>query len=242
MVAKKISLKCQPRKVLGRKVKTLRREGILPANIYGKKMKSQAVQVATADFQKVFQEAGETKVVNLQVKGKRTSLPILIHNPQLQPVTGEFLHIDFHRVSLEEKVTAMIPLELKGKAPAAESGEGVLITLLSELEVEALPTDLPDKLEVEISKLEKIDDALRVKDIKVDRKKVKILAEENEMVVKIEKPTEEEEKPVEEAVPSEEEEKPEEKVEKEIEEKKAEEKKEVVEKKAPEEKKPTKKT
>lgn len=201
-MAKKISLKCEKRKVLGRQVKKLRREGILPANIYGKEIKSQAVQLTRIDFMKAYQEAGETSLVELEVGGKKPGLPVLIHSPQVDPVTGDFLHVDFHRVSLKEKVTTMIPVELVGKAPAAESGEGVLITILSELEVEALPTDLPDKFEVDISKLEKIDDAVRIKEIKVDKKKVAILANENQIVVKIEKPIEEEEvKPVEEEAP-----------------------------------------
>lgn len=191
----------------------------MPANIYGKEMKSLAVQMPLTDFEKVYRSAGETNIVDLAVAGQKKVLPVLIHNPQVDPVSGDFLHVDFHRVSLKEKVTTMIPVELKGKAPAAESGEGVLITILSELEVEALPTDLPDKLEVDISKLAKIDDAVRVKEIKIDKKKVKILADENQIVAKIEKPVEEEEevKPVEEEVPAEEEkveeERPEEKVE-----------------------------
>lgn len=178
----------------------------MPANIYGKEMKSQAVQMPLKDFGKAYRLAGETNIVDLAVAGQKKVLPVLIHNPQVDPVSGDFLHVDFHRVSLKEKVTTMIPVELKGKSAAAESGEGVLITILSELEVEALPTDLPDKLEVDISKLAKIDDAVRVKEIKIDKKKVKILADENQIVAKIEKPVEEEEevKPAEEEVPAEE--------------------------------------
>ncbi len=199
-MAKKISLKCTPRKVLGRKVKALRREGVLPVNIYGKEMKSQALQLPLVDFVKAYRMVGETNIVDLMIAGQKKVLPVLIHHPQVDPVTGDFLHVDFHKVSLKEKVVTMIPVELKGKSAAAESGEGVLITILSELEVEALPTDLPDKLEVDISKLAKIDDAVRVKEIKIDKKKVKILADENQIVVKIEKPAGEEEevKPAEE--------------------------------------------
>lgn len=204
-MAKKVSLKAKKRKILGRAVKTLRREGILPGNVYGKGMKSQAVEVDLVDFRKVYQEAGETKLVDLEAGEGKKALPVLINNLQVHPVSGDFLHVDFHRVSLKEKVTATVPVELKGKAPVAESGEGVLITLLPELEVEALPVDLPEKLEIDISNLKKIDDSVRVKEIKIDKKKVAILAGENEMVAKIEKPTEEEEeKPVEEVAVEEE--------------------------------------
>lgn len=203
-MVKKISLKADKRKVLGRKIKVLRREGILPANIFGKDFKSEAIQLKLADFKKVYAESGETTLLELEVAGEK-ALAVLIHNLAVHPVSGDFLHVDFHKVSLADKVTAKVPVELVGKAPAAESGLGVLITLLSELEVEALPTELPEKLIVEVAKLEKVDDAVRVKDIKIDKEKVKILAEENQIVVKIEKPTVEEvvAKPAEEAVPAE---------------------------------------
>jgi large subunit ribosomal protein L25 len=195
-MAKKISFKADKRKTLGRAVKKLRKEGILPGNVYGKDLKSQALQVGLADFKKVYKQAGETGVVDLKISGSKNAWPVLIHNVQTDPVTSEFLHVDFHRVSLKEKVIATVPVELKGKAPGAESSKGILLTLMSELEVEALPTDLPESLELDITGLKKIDDVLRVKDIKVDRKKVEIKAEENQLVVKIEKPAkEEEEKP-----------------------------------------------
>lgn len=193
---KKIELKVQARKVLGRKVKKLRREGILPANIYGKKIPSQAVAVPLADFKKVYKEVGETGVVYLLIGTSKTERPALVHNVQLDPVQDTFLHADFHQVSLKEKVTAGVPIEIKGKAPAEDKGL-VLLTLLDEIEVEALPTDLPDKFEVDVSKLEAVDQGISIKDLKFDRKKVKPLVEsEEELIVKISEPTpEEEEKP-----------------------------------------------
>lgn len=236
----KIKLKVQRRKILGRKVKALRREGILPANIYGKKIKSQAVAVPLADFKKVFKEAGETGVVYLMLDKSREERPVLIHNVQLDSVKDTFLHADFHQVSLKEKVTASVPIEIKGKAPAEEK-DLVLLTLLDEIEVEALPTDLPDKFEVDVSKLEEVDQGVSIKDLKFDRKKVKPLVDEEELIVKVSEPT-----------PEEEEEKPEEKVEEEAapeaeeaEEKEAKEKAPAAEKKKeakegkPEEKKPS---
>jgi large subunit ribosomal protein L25 len=195
---KKSKLEVQKRKVLGQKVKKLRLEGFLPANIYGKKIKSTAVQVNLKDFEKVYREAGETGVVELRVKGEKKTRPVLIHNLQVHPVTNGPLHADFHQISLKEKTTVEVPIELIGEAPAEKEGIGILVTLFSSLEVEALPTDLPEKLEVDITKLEKVDDVVRVKDIKVDKKKVKILANENEIVAKIEPPAKEEAPPEEE--------------------------------------------
>lgn len=180
----KIKLEAKKRKVLGRKVKKLRREGILPANLYGKKIKSQALGVLVKDFLKVYQEAGETGLVDLKIDGE--TKPVLIHNVQFHPVTDQPIHIDFHQVSLTEKTTATIPIELVGESPAAEKKIGILIQPLSELEVEALPGDFPEHLVVNISSLKEVDDALTVGDIEVDKKKVKILANEKEIVAKIE--------------------------------------------------------
>jgi len=190
----KILLNAQKRTILGRKVKKLRAEGILPANIYGKDIKSLAVQVDLKDFNTVFKTAGETNIVYLSIeKQKGKEKPILIHNVQVDPVSDELLHVDFHQVDLTKKVTADIPLEIKGEAPAVEKG-GVLVQLMDEVEVEALPTDLPDKIEVDVSKLAEIGDTIVLKDLKIDTKKVK-LTEENlkTVVAQIEEPTKEKE-------------------------------------------------
>lgn len=193
MSTKKPTLEAQKRKIFGRKIKKLRAEGVLPANVYGSKIKSTAIQVDLKDFEKIYQEAGETGIINLKVKGEKKVRPVLIHNLQLDPVTNLPLHVDFHQIKLKEKTTVEVPVELVGEAPAEKEGVGILVTLLNSFEVEALPADLPEKLEVDISQLVKVDDVVRVKDIKIDEKKVKILADENEIVVKIEPPTKEEE-------------------------------------------------
>jgi len=181
----------QKRKILGRKVKQLRREGILPANLFGKKIKSQALQVNQKELLAVFEKVGETGLVDLAID-KQKPRPVLISNVQLDPATDAPLHVDFHQVDLKEKTVAMVEISLVGKSPAVEKEEGVLIQMLSEVEVEALPVDLPDHLEVDISSLKVIDDAVRVKDIKVG-KGIEIKAEANEMVAKISAPTKEEE-------------------------------------------------
>lgn len=205
---KKPKLEVQKRKIFGRKVKKLRAEGVLPANIYGAKIKSTAVQVDLKKFEEAYKQVGETGIVDLKVKGEKEPRLILIHNLQLDPVTDLPLHADFHQVKLKEKITVEIPIEMIGEAPAEKERVGILVSLLDSLEVEALPTDLPEKFEVDVSKLEKIDDAIRVKDIKVDEKKIKILVSENEVVVKIEPLAKEEvlpseEKIVEEEIPEE---------------------------------------
>ena len=146
-----ISLSAQIRKVVGRKVKNLRSQGILPANVYGKKIKSQSISVPLKEFLKVFSETGETKLVDLQLDGKK--LPVLINNVSLHPLNGSPLHADFHQVDLKEKVTAHVSVAILGEAPAVKEKLGVLLTNLDELEVEALPADLPEKIEIDVSLL-----------------------------------------------------------------------------------------
>ncbi|MFC1727189.1 50S ribosomal protein L25 [Patescibacteria group bacterium] len=184
-------LKAQKRKILGRKVKKIRREGILPANLYGKKVKSQSLQVDLKNFWSVYEGAGETGVVDLIIENETKTRPVLIHNVQNDPVSDRPLHVDFFQVSLKEKVTTEIPIELVGESSAVKDKVGILVQQLSEVEVEALPTDLPDKFSVDIGKLKEVDDSFIVADLKV-AKGVKILASKKQIVVKIEPPTKEE--------------------------------------------------
>jgi len=200
----KNTLKAEKRKVLGRKVKKLRREGVLPANIYGKKIKSLSIKFPVVDFEKVYKAAGETGIVEIAI-GKQKK-PVLISNVQLDPVTDKPLHVDFHQVDLKEKTTADVPIELIGESPAEKQGLGTVVQSINEIEVEALPKDLPDKFEIDLSKLVKVEQTVQVKDLVVDTKKVKILAEAEQMIVKVEPPRKEEEvapPPPEEEVPEE---------------------------------------
>ena len=179
----KHKLKAEKRKIIGRKVKKLRQEGILPANIYGKGIKSLTVQISVKDFLKVYQEAGETGVIELSV-GDGESHPVLVHNLQFHPVTGQPLHVDFHQVSLTEKVRATVPVVTKGTAPAVAQKTGVLLTPLDEIEVEALPGDLPEHIEVDISSFAEVDQEIKISDLKIPEK-VTVLADPNLVVVKI---------------------------------------------------------
>lgn len=162
----KIQLKAGKRTVTGRKVKKLRAQGQVPANIYGKHIKSEAVELAIKDFTSVFAKAGATGLIELSL-GSETR-PVLIHKVQYHPTSNEPLHVDFYQVNLKEKVTAKVPLILTGEAPAVKDKVGVLLHTLSVVEVEALPTDLPDKIEVDVSGLKVLQDHIKVGDLKVN--------------------------------------------------------------------------
>ncbi|HJY98297.1 MAG TPA: 50S ribosomal protein L25 [Patescibacteria group bacterium] len=186
----KRELKAEIRKISGRKVKNLRKDGLLPGNVFGKKIKSQAIQVPLKDFVKVYKDVGETGLVTLAV-GKEER-PVLVHNLQVDPVKNTPVHVDFLQVDLKEKVTAGVPVELTGESPAEKQGVGTVVQQLMEIEVEALPTDLPEKFEVNVEALSEVDQAIYVKDIKVDRAKVEIKADAEALVAKVEPPQKEE--------------------------------------------------
>jgi len=180
---KAIDLKAEKRTILGKKVKTLRREGKIPAHIFGKGIKTLHVSVGDRDFLKVFGEAGETGIVNVKVDSGEH--PVLIRNVQENPVTGVPLHIDFYQVNLKEKVAVNVPLEFEGEPLAVERKEGLLLTPISEIEIEALPADLPEVVKVDVSKLERIDDTIHVKDLKIDKTKIEVLSDPEAIVATI---------------------------------------------------------
>jgi large subunit ribosomal protein L25 len=193
MTKDKHTLTVEPRKITGRKVKILRREGLAPANIFGSKIKSAGIQVDAKQFLKLYDQVGDTGLIDLQVKGEKQARPTLVHLLQTHPVTGQLLHVDFRQVDLTQKITAHVPVELVGESPAVEQKGGILVHSLDEVEVEALPADFPDKFEIDISSLLEIGDSLHVSDLKVDAAKVVIQTPPDTVVASVEAPKEEEE-------------------------------------------------
>lgn len=182
----KIILKAKLRKLVGRKVKLLRKEGILPANIYGKKIKSESIQIDLKEFLDVYKKVGDTKLFYINER------PVLVANIQKNPVSDALLHVDFHQVDLKEKVEAKVPVELTGESPAEKQSIGTVVQYINEVEVEAFPTNLPEKFVVDISKLTEVDQAIFVKDIKVDKSKVEIRTDVESILAKVEPPQKEE--------------------------------------------------
>ena len=179
---KKYTLSAQKRDLVGRKVKSLRVKGEIPATVYGKDVKSVSVAVAQDAFTKIYSTAGETGLVELSVAGDIR--PVLIHTVQKHPVTGVILHVEFYQVNLKQKVKTNVPIEFTGDAPAVAQKVGVLLTLIDEVEVEALPTDLPEKILVDVSALAGVDQEVKVGDIKVPAG-VSILTTPDQSVVRV---------------------------------------------------------
>src|SRR3989344_6517116 len=171
----RIALNAKERNTFGKKVKSLRKEGLLPANVYGKKKDSEAVLLDLKDFLPIYHKAGETGLINLKIGDERVR-PVMIKDVQYDPSKGAPLHVDFYAVNLTEKVQVAIPVIVIGEEPEkVHLGEAMVIHPLGEIQVEALPTDLIEKIEVDQSKLVEIEDTIFVKDLDVDREKITIL-------------------------------------------------------------------
>lgn len=180
---KKHTLKAEKRTLAGRKVKTLRAKGLLPATLYGKHVKSESLSVGLEDFQKVYEQARETGLVELTGAGEG-SKPVLIHTVQRHPVTQIPLHAEFFQVDLKEKVKTRVPIVLVGEAPAVHEKLGVLLTVADEVEVEALPTNLPEHIELDVSSLAQVNAELHVSDIHAPEG-VAILTDRGQTIVKV---------------------------------------------------------
>ena len=181
----RLSLQAEERKIVGKKVKNLRRDGKLPGHVFGKGLDTEVVAVEVKDFLKTFHQAGETGLIDLKI-GKEKVRPVLIRDVQYDPVKGSPIHIDFYQVNLSEKVKVSVPIVQIGEPPeAVHLGEAIVLQTVNELEVEALPTDLPEKIEVDIASLKAIDDAISVSQLSLDREKVTIHADPEEIVIKL---------------------------------------------------------
>jgi large subunit ribosomal protein L25 len=160
----RVELKASRRQVLGKAVKRLRRQGLTPANIYGRGVQSLAIQVPTHDLWHLLRHAGRHEIVYLQVDGEEER-PCFIRAVQKDPITDQLLHVDFQQVSLTERVRLEVPLHLVGEAPAVDRYGAVVLQLLDVVLVEGLPTALPPFIEVDISRLEAPDSLLHVSDL-----------------------------------------------------------------------------
>jgi len=164
---KQLELKAEKREVSGKKVKNLRAEGLVPAVVYGKETPSVILALDAHNFAKIYKKAGESTILKLNIEGEKELRNVLVTEAQLHPVTDEILHIDFYQVRMDEKIKTEVPLKIVGESPAVENLNGVLLINQDEVEVESLPGDLPHEIEVDISSIVELDQAILVKDLKL---------------------------------------------------------------------------
>ena len=152
---------------LGVKLNTLRKEGGIPAVFYGLRKKTTPITMSIIEFKKIWRQAGESSAVKISLP--EGDIDALIHEVQVDPITDEPTHADFLAIDMKKKIQVKVPLEFEGIAPAVKNGIGNLVKVLHEVEVEALPSDLPHTLIVDITKLETVENQIFVSDIKLPK-------------------------------------------------------------------------
>lgn len=185
-----ITLAAEKRTVIGKAVKALRRKGFLPAVMYGRKEDSQSISVPVKDFGKVLQAAGESTLITLSLAGKEHN--VLIHDVLLDPLTEKPLHADFLAVEMDKTLETEIPLEFIGESPAVKNEGGILIRVMHEVEVSALPKDLPHTIIVDVLRLARVGDRITLGDLKLSSG-VTLIGDPGEVVALVESPRSEEE-------------------------------------------------
>lgn len=182
------------RNKFGKQNKNLRKTGEIPAVLYGYNVENTAVSLNLRDFAKIFKFAGESTIVNLNLKqedGKITKKPVLVYDADLDPVSGQIRHADLYVVNMAEKITATIPLVFVGESNAVKAFNGILLKNIHEVEVESLPQDLPHEIKVDISVIENLDGHILVKDLNLPGN-VKIMSNPEDVVVVVKPPRTEE--------------------------------------------------
>jgi large subunit ribosomal protein L25 len=194
--AVRTELNAARREVLGKKVRRLRRQGLTPANIFGRALDSLAVQVSSDELRHMLHSAGRNEIVYLRLDSDEPR-PTFVRDIQRHPISDVILHVDFLQISLKEKVKLEVQLHLVGLPPAVDKYGGILVHGLDRVTVEALPAEVPSVIEVDVSGLEEIDQALHVSDLRVPEG-VTILTDPEQVVAKVSPPAvvreEEEEK------------------------------------------------
>lgn len=196
-----LTLSVKIRKKFGKKVKNIKKAGILPGVLYGPRLKgNQHLEINLKEFEKVYKEAGESSLISLDIEEKK--IPVLIHDLQKDSLTGEFIHVDFYQPKLEKEIEVKIPLIFESEAPAVKELGGTFIKHISEVRVKALPQNLPHGIKINIGGLKTFEDTVLIKDL-VAPEGVKILNNPGEIIASVvspEKVEEELEKPIEEKV------------------------------------------
>jgi large subunit ribosomal protein L25 len=180
MASKEFSIDAEIRDIFGKKVKYIRNNNGIPAIIYGGDDKPLSITIKKNEFLKLYRDVGQRHVVNIQIDKKK--FPVIVYKYQKHPVYEDFIHVDFKRVKMNEKIHAEIPLIFTGESPAVKNLGAILFTQLHEVEVIALPNDIPENIEINLDKLENVDEAIHVSDI-ADIKNVEIITSKESGIV-----------------------------------------------------------
>jgi len=195
------SFKVSTRVVSGKKTRFLRRDGITPAHLFGQGLDSVAVQCPTSDLQRAIAQKGTTRLMDLRLDTEKEARSVFIREIQRNAISGELIHVDFYQVNKNRKIRVAVPVILVGDAPAAKLKNNIIEQLMNEVEVESLPGDLPPQIEVDITPLAEVNQAIHIRDIKV-KSGVAIITAPELLIVKVSTIAEEKEEVVVAAAPT----------------------------------------
>jgi large subunit ribosomal protein L25 len=187
----KLVVSVQSRELAKEKARELRRKNYIPGIVYGSKSENKLIKVNREEFEKVFREIGESTLINLKIDSQEVG-KVIINDYQVDPVDGNIIHFDLYQVRMDKKIIAKIHIKFVGEPPAVKNEGGVLVKSHDKLEIKCLPADLIHDLEVDISKLENVDDLIRIKDLKVSDR-IEVLSDPEEVIVSIMPPRSEKE-------------------------------------------------
>jgi large subunit ribosomal protein L25 len=181
-------LQVAKRTVLGKKVATLRRDGITPANIFGHKVESTAVQVGTNELTHLLRASSRNAIINVSVEGEGAPRTVVVRDLKRHAVTGRLLHVDFYQVSMTEKMRADVPVVLVGHADAVSTYQGILLQTLESIAIEALPADIPAQFECDVTPLTELDTSIHVRDLAIDTSKITLHTDLDVVVARVAAP------------------------------------------------------
>ncbi|HEY92617.1 MAG TPA: 50S ribosomal protein L25 [Dehalococcoidia bacterium] len=181
---KGLALPASKRNVLGKKTRFLRRQGIIPTHLFGHGLESVPLQCDTAELQRIIAQAGTTRLIALEIEGDKQPRSVFIREIQRDACTGALLHIDFYQVRKKERIKVDVPIVPVGEAPALKEKGRSLIHGITSLSVECLPDRLPPQIEVDLSPLEDVEQAIYVKDIAISPD-ITVITAPDQLVMKV---------------------------------------------------------
>ena len=184
-MAKHAELRAETRELLGKKVRRLRQQGLLPATVYGQGNKPQSIQIAAHDLRGVLKSVGRTQVIDLKIDNQRAR-PVFIRQTAVDAKRNMILHVEFYQANMRERLTSRIPIQFVGESQAVKDG-GIFLAVLDHVDVESLPDDVPTALEADVSAIEEINESLHIGDLNAPDG-VTVLTPAEEIVAKVNPP------------------------------------------------------
>ncbi|MFQ5997335.1 MAG: 50S ribosomal protein L25 [Dehalococcoidales bacterium] len=178
-----LKLQATHREVVGKKTRFLRRQGITPAHLYGHNIKSLTLQCDTTELQHLIAQAGRTRLIDLEIDGDKPK-SVFVREIQRDEITQQLLHVDFYQVKKTEKITVEVPIVFVGEAPALKGKGRMIAHGVTSLSIECLPSNVPPQIEIDLSPLEELEQAIYVRDIVLDPD-ITVNTDPDQLVVKV---------------------------------------------------------